>query len=40
VHRCGVISLESRAAQNDYDEIREATGELMELMDKGKDEGK
>ena len=33
VHRCGVISLESRAAQNDYDDIRKAAGELMEMMD-------
>jgi hypothetical protein len=34
VHRCGVISLESRAAQNDHDDITQATKELLELIDK------
>ena len=34
VHRCGVISIESRASQNDYGDIRKAAGELMELMEK------
>ena len=33
LHRCGVIAVESRSAQNDYDDIRKASGELMELMD-------
>ncbi|MFF1572739.1 hypothetical protein ACFVWR_08335 [Leifsonia sp. NPDC058292] len=34
VHRCAVISLESRAAQNDHDEIAKATKNLLELIDK------
>ena len=33
VHRCGVISAESRAAQNDYDDIRDATAELHKRLD-------
>ena len=33
VRRGGVISLESRAAQNDYDDIAKATKELLELID-------
>ncbi|MFI5707074.1 hypothetical protein [Kribbella sp. NPDC051620] len=33
VHRCGVISAESRAAQYDHDEIAEAVAELHELLD-------
>ncbi|MEU4392512.1 hypothetical protein [Kribbella sp. NPDC023855] len=33
VHRCGVISAESRAAQNDYDDIAKAVAELHELLD-------
>ncbi|MHA7985247.1 hypothetical protein ACX9R5_05500 [Rathayibacter sp. CAU 1779] len=33
VHRCAVISLESRAAQNDHDDIAKATKELLELID-------
>jgi hypothetical protein len=33
VHRCGVISAESRAAQNDYDEVTKAVAELHELLD-------
>jgi hypothetical protein len=33
VHRCGVISAESRAAQNDYDDIAKALAELHEAMD-------
>jgi hypothetical protein len=33
VRRGGVISAESRAAQNDYDDIAEATKELLELID-------
>lgn len=35
VHRCAVISLESRAAQNDHDDIARATKNLLELIDKG-----
>ncbi|UXM91542.1 hypothetical protein [Paenarthrobacter sp. JL.01a] len=34
IHRCGVISAESRAGQNDYDDIRDALGKLLELIDK------
>ena len=34
VHRCGVISAESRAAQNDYDDIENAALQLRELIDK------
>ncbi|WP_431279147.1 hypothetical protein [Leifsonia poae] len=34
VHRCGVISLESRAAQNDHDDIAKAAKNLLELIDK------
>jgi hypothetical protein len=34
VHRCGVISLESRAAQFDHDDIAKAAKELLELIDK------
>ena len=34
VHRCGVISLESRAAQFDHDEIAKAAKSLLELIDK------
>jgi hypothetical protein len=33
VHRCGVISAESRAAQNDYDDITDAVAELHKLLD-------
>lgn len=33
VHRCAVISLESRAAQNDHDDIAAATKNLLELID-------
>jgi hypothetical protein len=33
VHRCAVISLESRASQNDHDDIRDATKELLEKLD-------
>jgi hypothetical protein len=35
VRRGGVISLESRAAQNDHDDITKATKQLLELIDKG-----
>ncbi|MFE4467761.1 hypothetical protein ACFRFH_03010 [Leifsonia sp. NPDC056824] len=33
VHRCGVISLESRAAQNDHDDIARASKKLLEQID-------
>jgi len=33
VHRCAVISLESRAAQNDHDSIAKASKDLLELID-------
>ncbi len=33
VHRCGVISAESRAGQNDYTDIRDALKSLLERID-------
>jgi len=33
VHRCAVISLESRASQNDHDDIARETKHLLELID-------
>ncbi|MFF2494063.1 hypothetical protein [Agromyces sp. NPDC058064] len=33
VHRCGVISLESRAGQFDHDDIRDAAKRLLALID-------
>jgi hypothetical protein len=33
VHRCAVISLESRAAQNDHDDIQTAAKNLLKLID-------
>ncbi|WP_309064477.1 hypothetical protein [Microbacterium sp.] len=33
VHRCAVISAESRAGQYDHDEIEKAFKELLELID-------
>lgn len=33
VHRCAIIAIESRAAQNDYDDIAKAARELLELID-------
>jgi len=36
VHRCAVISLESRAGQYDHPEIEKATRNLLELIDKKK----
>lgn len=33
VHRCAVISLESRAAQNDHDDIAKAAKELLKRID-------
>ena len=35
VHRCAVISLESRAGQYDHDDIRDAAKKLLELIDAG-----
>ena len=35
VHRCAVISLESRAGQYDHDDIRDAAKKLLELIDEG-----
>jgi hypothetical protein len=33
VHRCGVIAVESRAAQNDHDDITTASKNLLKLID-------
>jgi hypothetical protein len=33
VHRCGVLSAESRAAQNDYEDIAGATAHLHGMLD-------
>jgi hypothetical protein len=33
VHRCAVISLESRAAQNDHDDITASSKNLLKLID-------
>jgi hypothetical protein len=33
VHRCAVISLESRAAQNDHDDIARASKKLLDQID-------
>ncbi|NNC14096.1 hypothetical protein HII28_19755 [Planctomonas sp. JC2975] len=33
VHRCALISLESRAAQNDHDDIARAAKQLLDLID-------
>lgn len=33
VHRCAVISLESRAAQNDHDDITKAAKQLLDRID-------
>ncbi|MBM7503134.1 hypothetical protein ACFPER_06600 [Agromyces aurantiacus] len=35
VHRCAVVSLESRAGQYDHDDIRDAAKKLLELIDQG-----
>ena len=35
VHRCAVISLESRAGQYDHDDIRDEAKKLLELIDEG-----
>ena len=34
VHRCAVISLESRAGQHDHAEIEKAAKELLDLIDR------
>src|SRR4051812_48814943 len=34
VHRCGVISLESRAAQNDHGDTEKAAKDLLKRIDK------
>jgi hypothetical protein len=36
VHRCGVISAESRAGQNDYTDIRDAAAQLLRMLDEQK----
>jgi hypothetical protein len=33
VHRCAIISLESRATQNDHDDIAKATKQLLASID-------
>ncbi|GAA4036915.1 hypothetical protein GCM10023063_22300 [Arthrobacter methylotrophus] len=33
IHRCAVISAESRASQYDYDDIRRALGDLLQQLD-------
>lgn len=33
IHRCAVISLESRAAQYGHDDIRDAAKKLLEMID-------
>ena len=33
IHRCAIISLESRAAQHDHDEIARAAKRLLETID-------
>jgi hypothetical protein len=35
VHRCAVISLESRAGQYDHDDIRDDSKKLLDLIDEG-----
>ncbi|UOQ90760.1 hypothetical protein MUN74_07615 [Agromyces endophyticus] len=35
VHRCAVISLESRAGQYDHDDVRDAAKRLLDLIDEG-----
>jgi O-glycosyl hydrolase len=36
VHRCGVLSAESRAGQNDYTDIRDAAAHLLRMLDEQK----
>jgi hypothetical protein len=38
VHRSGVIAAKQRAAQNDYDDITRAADELLEMIDKRRDD--
>ncbi|MBK8022183.1 MAG: hypothetical protein IPK19_12320 [Chloroflexi bacterium] len=38
VHRSGVIAAKQRAAQNGYDDIAKAADELLELIDKRRDD--
>jgi hypothetical protein len=33
VHRCAIVSAESRAGQYDYDDIRDALGKLLDSID-------
>ena len=40
LHRCAVISLESRAAQNDHDDIAKAAKQLLDDIDADADDGK
>jgi hypothetical protein len=37
IHRCAVISLESRAAQHDHDEVARAAKRLLDKIDAGDD---
>jgi hypothetical protein len=34
LHRCAILAVESRAAQNDYDDIAKAAKSLLEELDK------
>jgi len=38
IHRCAVISGESRASQYDHDDIRKALGDLLDRLNKQMDE--
>ncbi|WP_158866801.1 hypothetical protein [Leifsonia sp. AG29] len=38
LHRCGVISLEGRASQNDHDDIAKASKQLLADIDAGEDQ--
>lgn len=40
VHRCAIISMESRAAQYDHDEVAKAAKRLLEKIDAGADDDK
>lgn len=35
LHRCAILAVESRAAQNDYDDIAQAARSLLEELDRG-----
>lgn len=39
LHRCAVIAIESRAAQNDHPQIAKAAKKLLKQIDKGKPAG-